>query len=143
MKILKLALVAALLVSQTAFGKELPKKKYVRKPNQAESFSPVQFKIVYGDKTTFFMISKSKTGGRVAFSNNLGARDNKEISAADYEFLKERVASFDEPSNLKAYCSRNYIEMTVGNLKTLGCLGSPNGLAKRLQETTNLISLLF
>lgn len=139
---IKLILLASLTATNFAFAKPPTVKKTSRKPNQVES-SNIRFRIIYGEKTTFFVISKTKNGGLVEFSNNLGARDRKEISLADYRYLKTRVSNLSGTTNQKEFCMRNFIEVQNDNRKLLGCLGAPNKLAEDIQETVNLISILF
>ena len=113
-----------------------------RRPTQAET-APTRFRVVYGEKTTSFVLSKVSTGGRVEFANTEGARATKTISAADYEYLKSKVAALKGPTNRSEYCPRSFVTVTTAERELLGCLGAPNALAKDLQETTNLLSLLF
>lgn len=140
----KLIVLTSLLISSFCFAKTSSSatKKQNRKPNQVES-STIIFKVVYGEKTTIFNVSKGKNGGRVEFSNNLGARDTKEISVADYEYLKSKVLGLSGTNNQKEFCMRNFIEVKTDSREFLGCLGAPNKLAVEIQETANLISVLF
>lgn len=140
--IAKFLIIISMLITSQSFAKSAANKKDNRKPNQVEA-SRINFKIVYGEKTTYFIVVKTKRGGRVAFSNNLGARDTKDISTDDYEFLRSKVSGFDGPTNKKEFCHRNYIEISEGARQVLGCIGAPNRLATEIQEVANLLSALF
>lgn len=142
MNSLKVILLTSLIATNFAFAKSSAVKKTNRRPNQVES-STIRFRVVYGEKTTFFIVSKTKNGGRVEFSNNLGARETKELSIADYDYLKSKVSSLSGTTNQKEFCMRNFIEVKTDTRELLGCLGAPNKLAENIQETTNLISILF
>ncbi len=138
---LKIILLTSLIATNFAFAKTSEVKKTTRKPNQVEG-STIRFRVVYGEKTTFFVVSKTKNGGRVEFSNNLGARETKELSIVDYDYLKSKVSNLSG-TNQKEFCMRNFIEVKTDSREILGCLGAPNKLAEDIQETTNLISILF
>lgn len=142
MSISKLILLASLMATNLTFAKIQVANKTMRKPSQVES-PIIRFRVVYGEKTTLFNVSKEKNGGRVEFSNNLGARETKEISIADYDYLKSKVSNLSGPTNQKEFCSRNFIEVKVDSRELLGCLGATNKLAEDIQETTSLISILF
>lgn len=142
MSISKLILLASLMATNLAFAKIQVVNKTMRKPSQVES-PIIRFRVVYGEKTTLFNVSKGKNGGRVEFSNNLGARETKEISTADYDYLKSKVSNLSGPTNQKEFCSRNFIEVKVDSRELLGCLGAPNKHAEAIQEIINLISILF
>jgi|GEM_PF-3885432 hypothetical protein len=142
MNILKFLILFSLIITNFAFAKNNVTKKTSRKPNQLEN-TAIQFKVVYGEKTTLFVVSKSKNGGVVEFSNNLGAKETKTISFADYDYLKSKVSSLSGPTNQKEFCMRNFIEVKTESREFLGCLGALNKLAVDIQETTNLISILF
>ena len=101
------------------------------------------FKIVYGEKVTVFEIDNSKAKPKIAFSNSLGNRASREISLDDYDFLKSKVSNLQGETNRKDFCTRSYIEVKAGSRELLGCLGSPNKMAKELLDIVNLISLLF
>lgn len=143
MRHLLLLLIIPLLMPGLASAKVASKKKAGRKPSQVEASAPIGFKVVYGEKTTLFLISKSRAGGRVEFSNNLGARSSKDISSDDYDYLNSKVQKLSGPTNRKEFCLRNYVELTADGKRLLGCLGAPNKLAKDMQETVNLLSVLF
>ncbi len=138
----KLIFIFGIFIASITFAKGAEGKKLSRKPNQVEN-KTMRLKVVYGEKTTVFLVSKSKNGGYVHFSNNLGTQDGKPINSADFDFLSSKVASFQEPTNLKEFCSRNYIELKSDGRELLGCLGAPNKLAEGMQELTNLLSALF
>lgn len=140
--IAKSLIIFSLVVTSQSFAKSVATKKNNRNPKQVEA-SAINFKVVYGEKITYFDVVKAKNGGRVKFSNNLGAKDAKDISANDCEFLRSKVSGLTEPSNKKEFCTRNYIEITDGARQILGCLGAPNKLATEIQETANLLSALF
>ncbi len=142
MKFLNATLLIFLATTSLAFAKAPSSKKSLRKPNQVE-ITMIRFKIVYGEKTTLFKVAAAKTGARVDFSNNLGSHATKEISSADYDYLRSEVSNLTEPSNQKVYCSRNFIEITTEMHTSVGCLGAPNRLAHDMQKTVNLISILF
>lgn len=142
MNILKLIFLFSLIATNFAFAKSQVIKKTTRKPNQVES-TTIQFKVVYGEKTTLFVVSKNKGGGLVEFSNNLGAKESKTISFADYDYLKSKISNLSGPTNRKEFCMRSFIEVKTENRELLGCLGASNKLAVDIQETTNLISVLF
>lgn len=117
-------------------------KNIVRKPSQAENL-PIQIKVIYGEKITLFSIAKTKSNGRVEFSNNSGAKDSKDISLKDYDFLKNKISKISGTSNDKSFCIRNYITINLNNRELVGCIGAPNNFAREIQETTNLVSVLF
>lgn len=140
--IAKFLVIISMVITSQSLAKSVASKKNDRKPNQIEA-SAINFKIVYGEKTTYFVVVKTRSGGRVDFSNNLGAKDSKNISTNDYEFLSSKISGFTEPFNKKEFCSRNYIEISEGARKIVGCLGAPNKLAIEIQATANLLSTLF
>ncbi len=140
--IARFIVIFAVAMTGQSFAKDLVTKRNPRKPNQVEALA-IHFEVVYGEKTTYFQVVKTKNGGRVDFSNNLGAKDSKDISAGDYEFLKTKVARLTGLSNKKEFCNRKYVEVTDGTRQVLGCLGAPNKLAVEIQKIVNLISLLF
>ena len=110
---------------------------------KAAVIQPIKIKVIYGEKITLFSISKIKDKGKVEFSNNAGAKGAKEISLKDYEFLKNKIAKAPGTSNDTSFCLRNYIAVTLNNREMIGCIGSSNSFARELQETTNLVSILF
>ncbi len=113
-----------------------------RKPSQASS-QQIRIKVVYGEKTTTFVITHSASGGRVDFANNLGAHSLREISTDDYEFLKSKVEGFGNLSNDKQFCSRAYVEVSTDTLKTIGCAESKTKIADDVRSVVNLLSLMF
>lgn len=116
-------------------------KKLVRKPNQAET--PIKITVLYGEKVTLFSITNDKNKGRVEFSNNSGAKDSKEISLKDYEYLKTKISKISGISNDKSFCNRNHITINFENKELVGCIGAPNSFAREVLNITNLISILF
>lgn len=117
-------------------------KTIQRKPNQAEH-QPISIRVLYGEKVTLFSITKTKSGGQVDFSNNSGAKQVRAISMKDFNFLSEKVAKISGISNDKAFCIRNFISIETEGKKLIGCIGASNEFARGVQETTNLVSILF
>ncbi len=138
----KLMFLSLLISAHFVFASPSTADRSSRKPNQVEG-STIHFKIVYGEKTTFFIVSKIKSGGKVEFSNNLGSRETKEISAVDYDYLKSKVSNLSGTNNQKRFCLRNFIEVKTDARELVGCLGAPNRLAKDILGVTNLISTIF
>ena len=112
-----------------------------RKPNQESS--QLQFKILFGEKTSFFSIAKTDSGAHIDFQNNQNIHSSKDISARDYEYITKRVSTLTASRNNIENCSRSYIEFTDSSKKVTGCIGSFNKTTHELQEITNLIAILF
>lgn len=101
-------------------------------------------KIVYGEKTTFFnVLPKSGKAIRLYFANNEGGKGDRQISQADYDFVKDKIANLKGPSNNKDFCIRSFVEVRMDDKSVVGCLGSNNKVAKDLQEIADLFALLF
>lgn len=120
----------------------LPLKKPDRAPNQIES-SSIKFTIVYGEKTTNFILTNNPSGKLIEHSNSFGAHSTKKISDADFDYIKSKLESIAGPTNKKDFCPRNYVEITNGSFELTGCLGALNKVSGQIQELVNLISLLF
>ena len=103
----------------------------------------MEYKVVYGDKVTSFVISKTKTGGAIEYSNNLGLKSSTKISTTDFDYLKDKVNKAKGPTNKLEFCRRSYIEVTTDKRKLMGCIGGQNTVARNLQSTVNLLSILF
>lgn len=142
MKKANLLFVILFLMANIVFAKTSVAKGAGRKPSQSEP-TPITFKITYGERITLFSVSKIKTGGLVELSSNTGTRSKKEISAADYQFLKSKVSNLSGTSNSKEFCVRNYIELKAEGRELVGCLGAKNKIAQDMQETVNLLGVLF
>ena len=119
------------------------KSKPVKLEKKLTAISPINLKIVYGERVTNYSISKSKTAATIDFSNNLGIKNKKLITSEDYLFLKSKLTKLPGKPNSIEFCMRNYIAISQDSNKTIACLGSPNAYAKGALEVTNLISLLF
>lgn len=115
--------------------------KVTRKPNQTEA-PTIVIKSVYGDRTTQFFVYQSKDGNRVDFSNNVGGKGSRVISSDDFNFLQKKIAKISG-SNDKVFCSRSNITIKMGPQEVVGCMGASNKVAREVQETTNLLSMLF
>ncbi|MBK7844219.1 MAG: hypothetical protein IPJ71_11070 [Bdellovibrionales bacterium] len=139
---LKLMFLYLLIPVHIAFANPSTVERTNRKPNQIER-STIRIRVVYGERTTFFVVYKVKNGGKVEFSNNLGARETKEISAGDHDYLKLKVSSLSGTNNEKRFCLRNFIEVKTDARELVGCIGATNKLAKGIQHVTNLISTIF
>lgn len=120
----------------------LQAKKVAHKLNKSES-EPIKIKVIYGEKITLFSINKNNNSGHVEFSNNFGAKDSKDISLKDLEFLKNKLLKISGISNDRNFCTRNYITITFNGQDLVGCIGAPNSFAREVQEITNLLSILF
>jgi hypothetical protein len=142
MSISKFVFLILLMATNFSFGKSKVIKKTVREPNQSE-MTTAHFRVVYGDKTTIFDVSKSKNGGQVNFSNNFGAHETKKISMSDYKYLISKISSLSGVNNKKEFCMRNFIEIKTETREILGCLGAQNKFATDIQEIANLMSILF
>lgn len=123
---------------QLAFSKN----QKTRKPSQTKEQN-IFVKSVYGEKISLFSITSSNETALVEFSNNSGTKISRTISAKDFDFLKGKVSKISGTSNDRAFCFRNYTAITMGNREIIGCMGAPNRLAKDIQETVNLLSILF
>lgn len=130
--------VMLVLIPQLAFSKN----QKTRKPSQSKEQS-IFIKSVYGEKISLFSITPSNETAVVEFSNNSGTKSSRTISAKDFDFIKGKVSKISGASNDKAFCLRNYTAITTGNREIIGCMGAPNRVAKDIQETVNLLSILF
>ncbi len=111
---------------------------------QAAPEKPFRLMISFGEKITFYLVSPTNAGGRVDFSNNRGQRVSRDISAADYLYLKHKVADFSEqPSNNLEFCPRNYVEFTNDGNTLQVCMSSMNKLSLEANKVINSISFLF
>jgi hypothetical protein len=117
-------------------------KNIDRKPNQAQA-ATFQLKVVYGDKTTFFKLSRGNGDATASFSTNVGTHSSKTISLANYDYLKLKVDGLSGVSNEKNFCARKYIDLRTDSKEFVGCLGASNKLARDIQEIANLAALLF
>jgi len=133
-----LAALMLALVPHLAFSK----KSSTRKPNQAKEQS-IFIKSIYGERISFFSIIPSNGTALVEFSNNSGAKSTRTISAKDFDFLKSKISKISGTSNDRAFCIRNYTVITTANREITGCMGAPNRVAKSIQESVNLLSVLF
>ena len=141
MKKLFIIVCGAFLLSATPPALAKTSQDIKRKPNQeAPQF---QFKIIFGEKTSFFSISKTGSGAHIDFQNNQNTHSSKEISARDYDYISKRVSTLAANRNKTENCSRSYIEFTDSMKKVTGCIGSFNKTTHELQEITNLIAVLF
>lgn len=105
--------------------------------------SQASFTVVYGDQISHFTILRAASGGKIEFSNSKNRSSVTQISESDVQYLLKRVAQFPKGSNRVELCRRTYVEVLVGTQKKIGCLGSSNALAKEIQETVNLLSVLI
>ena len=115
----------------------------IRSPNQVVEPGMISINVVFGEKTTSFIILKSKTGAVVGFSNNAGETRSTEVSKDDYAFITDKINKISGTTNQKSFCNRNYIEVETDARNLVGCLGSTNKVAEELQRVTNLLTLLF
>ncbi len=104
---------------------------------------PITIKVFYGEKISLFSIEKTKLGGQVHFSSNASAKQVRPISGKDFEFLRNKIAEIPGTSNDKNFCTRNFISIIAEGKELIGCIGAPNEFARGVQETTNLVSILF
>lgn len=102
----------------------------------------MKFTVVYGDKTSVFEIQKTKAGAVLNFNNNNGKKVKRDLSQDDFKFLTESTQKY-KGENEKRFCERSYVRFESGKKKHLGCLGSPTPIARSLQKTTNLLTLLL
>lgn len=133
-----LAIVMLALIPHFSFAK----KSGTRKPNQIKD-QGVFIKSVYGEKISLFSVTQSNGTALVVFSNNSGAKDSRTISVKDFDFLKNKISKTSGTSNDKAFCLRNYTVIATASREITGCMGAPNRVAKEIQETVNLLSILF
>lgn len=137
-----LVLIFLVLVATAASAKKASAPKPARKVAQTDP-SLLFFRVVYGEKTTDFVVRKAKAGATIEFRNSDGAATSRPLSETDYKFLKSKVAGLTGPSNSKEFCTRNYIEILSEKRNLVGCLGAGNKLARDMQATVNLLTVLF
>lgn len=113
------------------------------KPRQRQKAESLRIKVEFGDQITYFNIAKTKKGGKIEFSNVAGAKDTKEITKEDFEYLLSKVASYPKGTNSLELCPRSYIEVRSSSRTIVSCLGAPHKLAREVQRTANLLSALF
>lgn len=113
-----------------------------QKPSQTED-STIRFEVVYGDKITLFVLSKSTKGSRVDFSNNFGDNSSREVSVENYEFLKSKVNDLPESTQEKRNCIRSYIKIDTNDRTLFGCLESPDKFSKKAREILSLLRFLI
>lgn len=142
MKSWMIAILFCGLLPFSALAKKPVVNKHPARKPQAVS-GTLFFKTVYGERASLFRVTKMPRGGRVDFVNSQGSRGTKDISAADYEFLKSRVSAMKGPANQKRYCMRNYMEVKSDSKAVVGCLGANNKLSISMQQTVNILSMLF
>ncbi len=104
---------------------------------------PITIKVLYGEKISLFKIVKTKIGGQVDLSSNSSAKQVRTISGKDFEFLRNKIAKLPGTSNDKNFCTRSFISIVAEGKELIGCIGAPNEFARGVQETTNLVSILF
>ena len=105
--------------------------------------TPIEFKVVYGDRTTLFVLRPNKLGATVDYSNDRGRISSKQVTAKEFQFLKTKVSELGGPTNLRSDCHRSYVELKTNRRTLLGCIGSRNKLTEDLQKLTNLLSIIF
>ena len=103
---------------------------------------PMNLSVNYGDKTTKYEIIKTTAGGKITLSNNEGLLSTKEISLKNYNYLISRAKKVKD-TNKKEFCQRNYIELSAGSKKSLGCIGSGSSTARDLTQLSNLLGVVF
>jgi hypothetical protein len=103
----------------------------------------VQFTVVYGEKTTYFEIYKTKTGGVVEFYNNQGDHRSKILDSSDYDFFIAKAKAFAGPSDRLESCQREHIQVTDKSRKTIACLHGTTKQARDVRETTNSLARMF
>lgn len=102
----------------------------------------MKFTVVYGEKTSVFEIHKTKSGAELNFNNSDGKKIKRELSQDDFKFLIESAQKY-KGENEKRFCERSYVRFESTKKSYFACLGSPTPIAKSLQKTTNLLSLLL
>lgn len=124
----------ALGASPLAFAK----KKVSAKPRRPSQTAPIHFRVVYGEKTSVFLINST----RVDFSNNQGLQRSANLSVSDYNLLRGKIQKLPTSTNIEK-CPRSYIEVTAEAKRIADCIGASTPIAKELQSTANLLGLLF
>lgn len=113
------------------------------KRSVSQVIPPLSIKVVFGDKTTNFEITKSLSAAQVVLTDNYGAHQTKEISQRDHQFIYAQMQAIRGPTNQKIYCQRNYIEFRYNQKSMLGCLHSANKVSTQMRELANLLALMF
>ena len=102
----------------------------------------MKYTVAYGEKISVFEINKTKTGAVLNFENNYGKKTVRELSQDDYKYLLKTAQNY-KGANQKQFCQRSFILFESKKKTHLGCLGSTTPIARSLQKTTNLLSLLL
>ena len=136
----------ALLVLVAFFASAAPLKKSAapssRKPAQSQ-IEFFKFRVVYGEKKTSFDIRKTAAGAHISLTNSNGQNGERDISGADFSYIRNKLNSIAGPSNAIEFCRRTYYEFEMGEKSLLGCMGSKNTTASALHDVAEVLARLF
>lgn len=104
--------------------------------------SGVRVDVLVGPRHSHFSLEKTLAGGTLKFTNNSGQNFSRTMDASNYEYLKERLTR-NRSTNSREFCPRQYIRVTSGNKKTLGCIGSGNAVANDLDRAVSFMAVLI
>ncbi|MBX2986659.1 MAG: hypothetical protein KF802_02070 [Bdellovibrionaceae bacterium] len=103
----------------------------------------LRFQVVYGDRVSQFSITPFAKGATVKFMNNAGSQGVRDISQTDYQFLREKIEKTKGKTNDRGLCPRSFVTAISGRKQLTGCLGANNPVARELQQTVGVLSVLF
>ena len=100
------------------------------------------YKVKYGDRVTTYQARTVDGQYKVSYRSNDGPTRELTVKEENFKFLISQAENV-KGENKKQYCRRDYIEMTFGDKKVLGCIGSSTKAARALKENINFLSYLF
>lgn len=103
----------------------------------------IKVKVVFGEKTSEFKLSKTSAGGNLDFSDNNGVKKSRKLSSKELIDLASQVSNLRGISNQLEFCNRTFIKLSHGKKDVYGCLGAQNQMATDLERFSNLLSLII
>ena len=102
----------------------------------------LKVEIEIGKQTSIYRIVPEGDAYRVHFSNNR-RNQSRTLTRANFEFIQSQVDNMDEATNIIDLCPAKFIRVTTKSWSKVGCEGSPNPLAKKMNRLIDILDFLF
>jgi hypothetical protein len=114
-----------------------------RNPTQAQG-AVISVKIVYGEKTNVFQISKTNSGGKAEVTDSSGYRNSRPLTQGSYDDIYKRIESVGKKSVDIGDCYRIYMSIQYENGTLVNvCMRGKDAASKNARDLSTALGLLF
>jgi hypothetical protein len=139
---MKKSLIYLSLLSLFVFNTVSAKSPESGRQRVALEKSPINFKVVFGEKeTSMQLVSSPKV--LLTYSDNQGKQVQRELSSKDYVFVAQKVNVLKGESKKRESCMREYISIQNKQKTHSVCLNAKTDLAKNMRTLVNTLSVYF